>query len=136
IGYLKYPWGDYGAPPEDSGNYADQSAAELVPTVLPRYDDGFAATAPVASFAANALGLHDFGGNVAEWVHDYYQVYTPDSSRVWVDPEGPEQAKHNVIRGSGWRDATITELRFSYRDFGSDARPDVGFRIARNAPAP
>ncbi len=136
IGYLKYPWGDDGAPPEDSGNYADQAAAELVATVLPRYDDGFAATAPVASFDPNALGLHDFGGNVAEWVHDYYQVYTPDSSRVWVDPEGPEQAKHNVIRGSGWRHATITELRFSYRDFGSDARPDVGFRIARNAPAP
>ena len=134
-GYLKFPWGGDLPPKEDSGNYADQSAAELVPTVLPGYDDGFAATAPVAKFSANAAGLHDMGGNVAEWMHDYYEVFTPDSSRVWTDPEGPELAKHNVIRGSGWRHASETALRFSFRDFGSDPRPDVGFRIARNAPA-
>ena len=30
-------------------------------------------------------------------------------------------------------DATSTELRLSYRDYGNEARPDVGFRIARNA---
>jgi hypothetical protein len=29
-------------------------------------------------------------------------------------------------------DAGIMELRLGYRDFGSGARPDVGFRIARN----
>lgn len=133
-GYLKFPWGAELPPAKGSGNYADAAAESLVPTILPNYDDGFAATAPVASFPGNALGIHDFGGNVAEWVHDYYQVYTPDSTRVWIDPEGPGQAKHNVIRGSSWRHASARELRFSYRDFGDSARPDVGFRVARTAP--
>jgi hypothetical protein len=30
-------------------------------------------------------------------------------------------------------DATATELRLSHRDFGNEARPDVGFRVARYA---
>ncbi len=36
-----------------------------------------------------------------------------------------------------WMDSTVTELRLTYRDYGDEGRPDVGFRIARNAnPAP
>jgi hypothetical protein len=50
-----------------------------------------------------------------------------------VDPTGPERGTSHVIRGSSWRHAGQTELRLSYRDFGSDARPDVGFRVARFA---
>ena len=37
-----------------------------------------------------------------------------------------------VIRGSSWRQAGVTELRLSYRDYGVDPRVDLGFRIARN----
>ena len=133
-GYLKFPWGDSEQPRRNSGNFADKSASSILATVLPGYDDGFIASAPVASFQANRAGFYDMGGNVAEWVHDYYQVYTPDSSRVYTDPEGPEQARFNVIRGSSWRHATETTLRMSYRDFGDKPRIDVGFRIARSAP--
>lgn len=133
-GFLKFPWGQSLPPAKESGNYADKAASALAPTHLSTYDDGYAATAPVASFKPNALGLYDLGGNVAEWVHDYYQVYTPDSTRVWTDPEGPLEAKHNVIRGSSWKHATETNLRTSFRDFGSAGRPDLGFRIARTAP--
>ncbi len=133
-GFLKFPWGQDLPPAKDSGNYADKAAATLAPTFLSTFNDGYAATAPVASFKPNALGLYDLGGNVAEWVHDYYQVYTPDATRVWTDPEGPLEAKHNVIRGSSWKHATETTLRTSFRDFGSAGRTDVGFRIARTAP--
>jgi hypothetical protein len=37
-----------------------------------------------------------------------------------------------VIRGASWMDTNTTELRLSYRDYGSSARPDLGFRIARS----
>jgi hypothetical protein len=37
-----------------------------------------------------------------------------------------------VVRGASWRSATITELRIAARNSGTDAREDIGFRIARN----
>ena len=130
---LKFSWGNAWPPPKESGNYADRSAIELVPSILPAYDDGYPSTAPVGSFKANALGIHDGGGNVAEWVNDYYTVPTPGMTTPVVDPVGPERGTSRVIRGSSWRHAGQTELRLSYRDFGVDARPDVGFRVARFA---
>jgi formylglycine-generating enzyme required for sulfatase activity len=128
-----FPWGDRLPPRRESGNYADKSAIELVPSILPNFNDGFASTAPVGSFPANALGLYDAGGNVAEWVQDYYSVPNPGQTEPSVDPTGPARGNNRVIRGSSWRHAGITELRFGYRDFGTGGRVDVGFRIARNA---
>jgi len=128
----RFPWGNDLPPRRDSGNYADQSARQLVPSLLPGYDDGFASTAPVGSFPANALGIYDGGGNVAEWVQDYYAVPQPGLTEALVDPMGPSRGSYHVIRGSSWRHAGVTELRGSYRDFGNDGRIDVGFRIARN----
>ncbi len=132
-GARKFPWGNDMPPRRDSGNFADRSAIDLVPTILPGYDDGFASTAPVGSFTPNALGIYDGGGNVAEWVNDFYSVPTPGLTTPVVDPLGPERGKTYVIRGSSWRHAGETELRLSYRDHDSDPRPDVGFRIAKNA---
>ena len=129
----KFNWGDKWPPPEDSGNFADRSAADLVPSVLPGYDDGFASTAPVGNFKPNGFGILDGMGNVAEWVNDYYSVPTPGQTQPLKNPVGPEAGTNRVIRGSSWRHAGITELRLSYRDYGSSARVDVGFRVARNA---
>lgn len=129
----KYSWGDNWPPRADAGNFADRSAAGLVPSILPGYDDGYAATAPVGRFPANALGLFDAGGNVAEWVNDFYTVPTPGLKEPLRDPTGPERGKTHVIRGSSWKHAGNTELRLSFRDYGSDPRTDVGFRIVRNA---
>jgi formylglycine-generating enzyme required for sulfatase activity len=128
-----FPWGDRMPPRRESGNFADKSAIELVPSILPGYDDGYASTSPVGTFAPNALGIFDGGGNVAEWVQDYYSVPTPGQVNPLVDPQGPERGANRVIRGSSWRHAGVTELRFSYRDYGSSGRIDVGFRIARSA---
>lgn len=128
-----FPWGSRLPPRKESGNYADKSSIKLVPSILPTYNDGFASTAPVGSFPANALGLYDGGGNVAEWIQDYYSVANPGQTEPVVDPAGAQRGNNRVIRGSSWRHSGISELRWGYRDFGTSGRVDVGFRIARNA---
>lgn len=130
---MVFPWGDRMPPRRDSGNYADQSAKELVPSILPGYNDGYASTSPVGTFPANVLGIYDGGGNVAEWVQDYYSVPTPGQVNPLIDPRGPARGANRVIRGSSWRHAGVTELRLSYRDYGNSGRVDLGFRIARTA---
>ena len=129
---LKFSWGSKWPPPKESGNFADKSSREISPSILPAYDDGYASTSAVGSFKANAIGIFDGGGNVAEWVNDWYTVPTPGITEPVVDPYGPERGRSRVIRGSSWRQAGVTELRMSYRDYGVDPRVDLGFRIARN----
>ncbi|MEX2962624.1 SUMF1/EgtB/PvdO family nonheme iron enzyme [Microbulbifer sp. TYP-18] len=127
----KFPWGNNLPVRENSGNYADSNAAQLVPAVLRTYSDRYAATAPVGSYAANAIGIHDLGGNVSEWVNDLYTIGTGLSTRREENPVGPQDGDYHVIRGSSWRHAGLTELRLSYRDYGAEPRDDVGFRLAR-----
>jgi formylglycine-generating enzyme required for sulfatase activity len=127
----KYPWGNDMPPKEGSGNYADISAAPIIGNVVQAYNDGYIVSAPVSSFSANIRGIYDLGGNVAEWVHDFYDIPLSSENTVTIDPLGPETGEYHVIRGSSWAHGTITELRLSFRDYGSDPRTDVGFRIAR-----
>jgi formylglycine-generating enzyme required for sulfatase activity len=131
-GAQRFAWGKDMPPKKNSGNFADQSARDLVPTVIPRFDDGYAASSATGAFPPSSIGIYDGSGNVAEWVNDYYTVPTPGLKNPVVDPLGPENGKPHVIRGSSWRHAGETELRLTYRDYGTDARPDVGFRIARS----
>jgi len=129
----RYPWGGKYPPKAKTGNFADESARHLLPVVIEGYNDGFAASAPTASFSANPAGIHDLGGNVAEWCHDYYSAFNGNAEKNAVDPMGPTSGAHRVVRGSSWRNASITELRFSYRRYSREAANDIGFRIARYA---
>ena len=89
-------------------------------------------TMKVASFGANALGLHDMHGNVWEWVQDvYHDRYegAPSDGAAWMSGGNQEQ---RVLRGGSWEDYPQW-LRSAARDYGT---PDnrvhtVGFRIAR-----
>ena len=103
--------------------------------MLSGYEDGYPITAPVGQFPASPIGLFDIGGNVAEWVNDRFGVYA-NVSEAETDPVGPTEGQYHVIRGSGWRHANISELRFAYRDFGDRGGLDIGFRIARYADQP
>ncbi len=127
---LRYPWGDELPPPESAGNFGDVTAQQYLGEVMFDYDDGFFATAPVASFTANYHGIYDLAGNAAEWVHDYYGSVGAFGG-VEIDPLGPQSGEFHTIRGSSWAHGAITEMRLSFRDFGAEARDDVGFRIAR-----
>ncbi len=129
----RYPWAGNYPPKKAVGNFADESARHLLPVVIAGYNDGFAASAPTGSFSANAAGIYDLGGNAAEWCHDYYTAYTVSSGAGEVDPMGPATGTHRLVRGSSWRDASITELRLSYRRYSREAASDIGFRVVRYA---
>jgi len=128
---LKYPWGNKFPPGPKSGNFADESAKDLLSSYLVAYHDGHPVIAPPAKFKTNPLGLYDLGGNAAEWCHDYYSIYPYDSKQVYQDPLGPEEGKHHVIRGSSWQQSSISELRSSYRNYSDGKRVDLGFRVGR-----
>jgi formylglycine-generating enzyme required for sulfatase activity len=132
-GPLRYPWGRAFPIPPGAGNYGDEASGELLQRTLPDYDDGYVATAPVDGLAANALGFFHLGGNVAEWMHDFYAITPSTPGQLVRDPTGPAEGEYHVIRGASWMHATVTELRLSYRDYGKDPRPDLGFRLARYA---
>ena len=127
----KFSWGNTPPPPKGRvGNYADRSAANLLGDVMQGYDDGYAVAAPVGSFRADRHGIHDLGGNAAEWIHDFYESALA-KSQLDEDPLGPKNGAHHLIRGPSWRHGGISEIRLSFRDYGKDPRPDTGFRIAR-----
>ncbi len=130
---LKYPWGNQFPPTKPSGNYADTSAKKLLAAVIENYNDGFPGPAPPAKFKANRLGLYDLGGNVAEWCHDFYTIYTYNSSKTEVDPTGPAEGNHHMVKGASWKHASMTKLRLAYRDYSNSKRTDLGFRICRYA---
>ena len=129
----EFPWGATFPPNGSAGNYADTSAATLLANTLVDYVDGYPVSAPVASFAPNAAGFFDLGGNVAEWCQDFYSVHASSTGKLAMDPVGPGSGRHRVVRGSSWRHSGIGELRLSYRDYSEKARNDLGFRIARYA---
>lgn len=128
----RFPWGDARQPPENRvGNYADRAAANLVARSIPDYTDGHVATSPVATFGADARGLYDIGGNVAEWINDFYAATEEELPSGVSDPLGPPRGEYHVIRGSSWMHGQLVDLRLSFRDYGTAGRADLGFRIAR-----
>ncbi len=100
----QFPWSGPWPPPKDAGNYA----------ALDGRSDAFTATAPAGSFAPNAAGLYDLGGNVWEWCAD---LYKPGS-------------RWGVLRGGSWGNKQRAELQTSYRNVIDRSERDViyGFR--------
>ena len=94
------------------------AAAGITQTPYP-CEDGFAGTAPVGSFPANAFGLHDMLGNVAEWIHDCWnETYAgaPDLSEPWRTG----LCGRRVLRGGSWADGPPrVRTRFREQDYGS-----------------
>ncbi len=127
-----YPWGDAPVPPEKVGNYAGESAprTHAEGPVLSGYDDGFALTAPVASFPPNALGVHDLSGNIWEWCSDWFGPAYYEGSPT-LDPGGPDRGERRVLKGGNFY-CIREELRISERHHKRSADEAVysGFRCA------
>ncbi|MEP7245404.1 MAG: SUMF1/EgtB/PvdO family nonheme iron enzyme, partial [Gammaproteobacteria bacterium] len=127
----RFPWGDNLPVVAHVGNLAGAETKGLLETDLVGYRDDYPVVAPVGKFDPTPLGLHDMGGNVSEWVNDLYSSFV-DPAAV-VDPLGPEQAAHHVVRGANWKSAAVAELRYAWRDSADEASQTIGFRVARYA---
>ena len=81
-------------------------------------------TVAVTEYPANAYGLHNMHGNVAEWVWDWYAEYGTN----------PEEGRYKVVRGGGWNDFP-KHIRSAYRSaFPADVPLyATGFRVVRSA---
>ena len=128
----RFAWGDDFPPSATVTNVADNTSALVTGRILNGYTDQFVVAAPVGSFPANHRGLHDMGGNVAEWVHDGYAIPSPNAELA-IDPLGAQRGDNYTIRGGSWALSRLSELRLTFRDYGERGRDDLGFRIARYA---
>ena len=121
----------------DHGNSADQIFSEktgIKDEQLAPCEDGYAYTAPTASYKPNPYALYDMHGNVWEWVqdcwHEGYRNAPPDGAD-WLAQEGGDCQKA-VVRGGSW--FVVPEfLRsgFRFRFFTVESNTLVGFRVAR-----
>ena len=128
----RFAWGDDLPPSAVVTNVADNTSALVTGRILNGYTDQFVVSAPVGSFPPNHRGLHDMGGNVAEWVHDGYQIPSANAE-LSIDPLGSQRGDNYTIRGGSWALSRLSELRLTFRDYGERGRDDLGFRIARYA---
>jgi formylglycine-generating enzyme required for sulfatase activity len=73
-------------------------------------------------------GISDMGGNVSEWVGDWFDRYSED---VQIDPRGPESGKYKILRGGGFRE-TSDAMRSTDRVAADPATRSegIGFRCA------
>ncbi len=110
-------------------------------------EDGFKGLAPVAQFSANGYGLHDVGGNVWEWVSDWYRPDTYARSKlvggVARNPQGPDSPydpaepseKKRVHRGGSFlcTDLYCTRYMVGTRGKGEvrTASNHTGFRCVK-----
>jgi formylglycine-generating enzyme required for sulfatase activity len=113
-------------------------------------EDGHKGIAPVGQFPPNAYGLHDIGGNVWEWVSDwyradYYQQLVTQGS-VARNPQGPTESwdpsepseNKRVHRGGSFlcTDQYCTRYIVGTRGKGesSTGTDHLGFRCVKDKP--
>ena len=99
--------------------------------------DGYSYTASVGSFRANAFGLHDVLGNVAEWVADCWNnsyVGAPVDGSVWLAGD----CATPILRGASWHDHPRflrSANRYGFNFTGSESKRtryyNFGFRVVK-----
>ncbi|WP_232210986.1 MULTISPECIES: formylglycine-generating enzyme family protein [Pseudoxanthomonas] len=132
----RYPWGDAGVPPPDTGNFTGGNdvspGGRTWNNAFVGYGDGYWGVAPAGRFKPNAWGLHDLAGNVSEWVADCWHASyrrAPADGAPWYNPG----CRARVVRGGSWA-GSPAQTRSAWRSrVDSDVTSArIGFRVVRS----
>lgn len=139
-----YPWGDEWPPPEGVENIGGEESMlgkpdDPMPGALEGYRDDHSRTAPVGSYGLTKAGLYDMGGNVNEFVEDWYtealyKKHKDGGGQGRLAGEVADITKGNVrrvARGASWASngsaRLVSALRYSTRP-GDRLQGKTGFR--------
>jgi iron(II)-dependent oxidoreductase len=128
---LNYPWGTKPPNPELANLGRQMANANVdIEAVKGRL---YPPLADVNAYAVgqSPYGVFQMGGNVMEWVSDWWspEYYRESPER---NPQGPAKGAHKVIRGGSWNDDPLA-LRTATRS-GMDPKArtlTIGFRCIR-----
>lgn len=128
--WVRYPWGNH-LPGDSDDNFGDGNSK--LPESMTTINDGYEFVSPVGSYPPNGLGLYDMGGNVMEWVQDYYDRNYYDSSPI-ENPQGPSVGSSRVNKGGNWF-ASPADCRCAFRGFSGETMSfwNMGFRVVLEA---
>jgi formylglycine-generating enzyme required for sulfatase activity len=127
----RYAWGDELMP---NGKHM----CNIFQGKFPEYnsgEDGYIGTAPVDAYEPNGYGLYNMGGNVWEWVFDWW---SPDFhvNGPRNNPFGPEAGERRVNRGGSYlcHDSYCNRYRVAARSSNTpdSSTGNLGFRCARD----
>ncbi len=118
-----YPWGD--APPDFTRAHYGKCCFIMRGEILKEVGSLKSGQTPE--------GIFEMAGNIAEWVHDWYDAdyyqYSP-----YKNPTGPEKGKYHVVRGGAWN-SLVDYMRNAHR-YGENDGQDfygIGCRCAKSA---
>jgi formylglycine-generating enzyme required for sulfatase activity len=123
-----YPWGESFEAGE--ANFCDLNCT--LEWANGNFDDGFPDTSPVGAFPSGAspYGIYDLGGNVNEWVADWYAAgYYSESPES--NPSGPASGSQHSIRGGSFH-TPGQGLRTTARPLSAPSADHIGFRCAQS----
>jgi sulfatase modifying factor 1 len=116
-----YPWGNEWGPEYANTNRRDNTG---LPTS--------SGPEQVGSFPSGAspYGILDMGGNVAEWVQDWYQAdFYSQPAASQPNPQGPTVGTTKVIRGGSWDTVPFFARTMHRQDYDPTTQTlFIGFR--------